>query len=355
MRNVTLITATATAARVLVVDDEPSMLVIAREVLGAAGNRVLTAESPDEALAVLGETPIDLVITDIRLPGHRSGLDLLQELRELDSSIPVVVVTGYDSETSVRVALDRGAAGYLEKPFTVNQLISKVEETLRQKTMAEAQVRERLVKPTIATALANAIEVRQADLEEHVERMAEIALTIGRRLRLSRHDLESLELGAILHDVGKIGIPDAILLKPAVLSREERELMKAHTVIGDQMLRHLDLDEIRPIVRHHHERWDGTGYPDKLAGDRIPLLARIVAVADSVEAMAAHRPYRAALSAAQVRAELAHGRGRQWDPHIVDIALDLIDDETIVFETNGAQISSYAPVRRVMQRRTHLP
>jgi putative nucleotidyltransferase with HDIG domain len=335
---------------VLVVDDEQSMLVTAQEVLGAAGNRVLTAQSPDEALAVIDEGPVDLVITDIRLPGHRSGLDLLQELRERYSSIPVLVVTGFGSDANVRLALDRGAAGFLEKPFTVGQLMSKIEETLRRKTKAEAQVRERLVKPTIATALANAIEVRQADLEEHVERLAEIALTIGRRLGLSRQDLESLELGAVLHDVGKIGIPDAILLKPRELSPEERELMKKHTVIGDQMLRHLDLDEIRPIVRHHHEFWDGTGYPDRLAADRIPLLARIVAVADSVEAMAAHRPYREALTAAQIRAELARGRGRQWDPRLVDITLDLIDDETIVLSEHGAEISSYAPFRRVTRR-----
>jgi len=333
-----VITSTATAAHVLVVDDEPSILVLAREVLGSTGKRVITAESPDEALALLEETDVDLVLTDIRMPGFRSGLDLLQELRDLHPSVPVLVVTGDGAGANVSGALDRGAAGFLAKPFGASQLIAKVEQTLKHKSHAEAEIRGRLVRPTIATALANAIEVKDAGTYGHVERLTEIALVIGRHLGLNRHDMESLELGAVLHDVGKIGIPDRILLKPRELDPDEREIMKAHAVIGDQMLRHLDLDEIRPAVRHHHEYWDGSGYPDQLAGHDIPQLARIVAVADSIEAMAAHRPYREPLSVAQIRSELARGRGRQWDPNLIDLALDLIDRGEIAFGPGGIHI-----------------
>jgi putative two-component system response regulator len=333
------ITATVNAARVLVVDDEPSLLVLVREALGLAGKRVIAAESPDEALALLEELSVDLVLTDIHMPGSRSGLDLVQDVRDAHPSIPVIVVTGDGSSANVGEALDRGAAGFLVKPFEIGQLVSKVDETLRRKDQAEADLRERLVRPTIATALANAIEVKDSGIQGHVERLTAIALVIGHQLRLSRHDMESLELGAVLHDVGKIGIPDRILLKPRELDPDEREIMKAHTVIGDQMLRHLDLDEIRPVVRHHHENWDGGGYPEGLAGHDIPLLARIVAVADSIEAMTAQRPYREPLTLLQVRSELSRGRGRQWDPHITDIALDLIESGVISFTPHGVQVS----------------
>jgi putative two-component system response regulator len=304
---------------------------------------VITAESPDEALALLADTDVDLVITDVRMPGFRSGLDLLQELRELHPTVPVLVATGDGTGANVSDALDRGAAGFLAKPFSASQLIAKVEQTLRHKSHAEAVIRERLVRPTIASALANAIEVKDAGIHGHVERLTEIALAIGRRLQLSRHELETLELGAVLHDVGKIGIPDRILLKPCELDPDEREIMKAHAVIGDQMLRHLDLDEIRPIVRHHHEYWDGAGYPDQLSGDGIPQLARIVAVADSIEAMAADRPYREPLSEPQIRTELAGGRGRQWEPRLIDIALDLMDTGEIAIDLDGVHVFARPP------------
>ena len=321
--------AEAIPARILVVDDEQPFLMWLREALRSSSRWIEVATSVEQALGLLETDQYDLVLTDIRLSGIRSGLDLVQELSERLPSLPVLVMTGDGNSSLVSEALDRGAAGFLAKPFGVAELREKVERALRRATQAEADVRERLVRPTIATALANAIEVKDAHIHGHVERLAEIALTIGRRLGLSKHELSALELSAVLHDVGKIGIPDRILLKPASLTDDEREVMKAHAVIGDQMLRQLDLDEIRPAVRHHHERWDGNGYPDRLAGERIPLLARIVAVADSIEAMTAHRPYRDPLPLRRVKEELVDGRGRQWDPQIVDIAQELIAENAL--------------------------
>ena len=136
--------------------------------------------------------------------------------------------------------------------------------------------------------------------------------------------------GAILHDIGKIGIPDRILLKPGPLDHDEFALMRTHTEIGDRMLEPVDvLEGVRPVVRHHHERWDGNGYPDRLAGDEIPVAARIVSVADAVEAMSADRPYRAALQPAEVLSELEIGRGAQWDPQIVDLVVRLIESREL--------------------------
>ena len=148
--------------------------------------------------------------------------------------------------------------------------------------------------------------------------------------------METLELGAVLHDVGKIGIPDSILLKPGSLTAQERLTMQEHVVIGDRMLLPLALlESVRPIVRHHHERWDGRGYPDGLAAEEIPLLARIVTVADSIEAMSGHRPYRLPLDQEGVVAELEHGRAHQWDPTLVGIALDLIASNQLRFGPAG--------------------
>ena len=323
------VTAAVTAARVLVVDDEPASIVIVREALTAAGKRVVVAESADEAVRFVEDDHFDLVLADDQLLELRSGRDLVEVLCERFPSLPVLLMTRDEDPHKVTEALDLGAVGVLPVLPVPDELVAKVERVLLRKSRAEAEVRARLVGPTIATALANAIEVKDAEIHGQVERLSGIALALGRRLRLDRNELQSLEIGAVLHDVGKIGIPDQILLKPSALTPDEREVMKAHAVIGDQMLRHLGLDAIRPAVRHHHERWDGTGYPDQLAGHDIPLLARVLAVADSIEAMTAQRPYRESLPVTQVRDELAAGRGHQWDPHLVDLAVSMLDDGTL--------------------------
>jgi HD-GYP domain-containing protein (c-di-GMP phosphodiesterase class II) len=215
----------------------------------------------------------------------------------------------------------------------------KVAAALSRLSLVEGELRERLLAPTVASVLANAIEVRDASMEGHTERLACLAMEIGRREELSDPEMEALGLGAVLHDVGKIGIPDRILLKPGRLTAEERPIMEAHAAIGDRMLAPLELlGSVRPIVRHHHERWDGTGYPDQLAGDGIPLLARIVAVADSIEAMSGQRPYRRPLGKDDVVHELERGCRAQWDPGLVAIALDLIAAGNLRFGGNGISL-----------------
>jgi HD-GYP domain-containing protein (c-di-GMP phosphodiesterase class II) len=163
-------------------------------------------------------------------------------------------------------------------------------------------------------------------MEGHSERIASLAAALAGRLGLDEVEAEILRLGARLHDIGKVGVPVEILLKPGPLEDRERALVQLHPLIGDRLLEPFPaLAALRPIVRHHHERWDGLGYPAGLAGESIPLAARIVAVADAIDAMSAPRQYRAALTPAEILAELSYGRGTQWDPAVVDAALDLVD------------------------------
>jgi putative nucleotidyltransferase with HDIG domain len=171
-------------------------------------------------------------------------------------------------------------------------------------------------------------------------------MRLGLALRLGEEEIETIRLGALLHDIGKIGIPDRVLLKPSSLTPEETELMRTHTIIGDNLLEPIDLlAVVRPIVRSHHERWDGCGYPDGVAGEEIPLGARIMAVADSVEAMSAKRVYREPLCEPEIVLELERGRGTQWDPTLVDLVLELIDTEEVSFSAEGLCISQVLPDR----------
>jgi putative two-component system response regulator len=324
---------------VLVVDDEPAIRKLMAGILSGAGHRVVIAASADDAIRAVEEQAVEVVLTDVNMPGSMSGLELIEALHTRRPSLPIIPVTGAADESSLQQALDHGAAGFIKKPFTSAELLQKVDTALGRVLLREVELRKRLLAPTVASVLANAIEVRNSGMEGHTERLGALALAIGRRKRLSDHDLEALELGAVLHDVGKIGIPDKILLKPGSLTPAERAVVESHSEIGDRMLAPLELLEpVRPIVRHHHERWDGGGYPDGLATSETPLLARIVAVADSIEAMSGPRTYRAPLGLAGVLSELDLGKGSQWDPELVEIAVELIESGELRFGSGGIQL-----------------
>jgi putative two-component system response regulator len=329
---------------ILIVDDEPAVRQLITGILAKAGHRVLTASSGPEAIGILETEDVALVLSDINMPGSISGLELIDALHARRPSLPIVFVTGSVDETSLQEAMDRGAAGFITKPFKALELTRKVETAISRRLLTEVELRERLLAPTVASVLANAIEVRDSSMEGHTERLAALALEIGRRQRLSDQDLEALELGAVLHDIGKIGIPDSILRTPGPLPAEERAEVERHPEIGDRMLAPLALlESVRPIVKHHHEHWDGGGYPDGLVGDGIPLLARIVSIADSIEAMSSLRPYRSPLSEQDVVRELAEGRGCQWDPSLVDIALQLIAGGQLRFGPSGMSVLAVQP------------
>jgi putative two-component system response regulator len=329
--------------RILVIDDEDVIRMLVMEILETAGYAVTGAESAERALQLLGKTEFDLVVSDVVMPGL-SGLELLELVRERHASLPVVLVTGAGTYETLSQALTRGAAGLVTKPFAHADLQAAVADALDRAGRARDDLRERLLAPTLASALANAIEARDSYLHGHCERLASLAVRIAEDLTLSAEEIETVRLGAILHDVGKIGIPDRVLLKPGPLDDEERSIVETHPEIGDKLLEPLDLlAAARPIVRHHHERWDGQGYPDRLSGEAIPLGARIVAVADAVEVMSARQLYRSPLTPDEIIAELRRCSGAQWDARVVDIVLDLIGEERLQWGTDGLRLLDVAP------------
>jgi putative two-component system response regulator len=329
--------------RILVIDDEDVIRMLVMEILETAGYAVTGAESAERALQLLGKTEFDLVVSDVVMPGL-SGLELLELVRERHASLPVVLVTGAGTYETLSQALTRGAAGLVTKPFAHADLRAAVADALDRAGRARDDLRERLLAPTLASALANAIEARDSYLHGHCERLASLAVRIAEDLTLSAEEIETVRLGAILHDVGKIGIPDRVLLKPGPLDDEERSIVETHPEIGDKLLEPLDLlAAARPIVRHHHERWDGQGYPDRLSGEAIPLGARIVAVADAVEVMSARQLYRSPLTPDEIIAELRRCSGAQWDARVVDIVLDLIGEERLQWGTDGLRLLDVAP------------
>jgi putative two-component system response regulator len=325
-------------SRILVIDDEAVIRMLMLEILEAAGHEVVGAETAERALALLEETEFELVVSDVVMPGL-SGLELLGAVRARRASLPVVLVTGAGTYDTLSQALTRGAAGLVTKPFAHVELQNAVADALERAARSREELRERLLAPTLASALANAIEARDSYLHGHCERLASLAVRMAELLDLSHSEVETLRLGAILHDVGKIGIPDRVLLKPGPLDDEERRIVETHPEIGDKLLEPLDLlAGARPIVRHHHERWDGAGYPDGIAGADIPIGARIVAVADSIEVMTSRQLYRQPRTPAQVVAELGACRGKQWDPEIVDLALGLIESGELELSTDGIRL-----------------
>jgi putative two-component system response regulator len=327
---------------ILVIDDEQIVRMLVAEILEDAGYDVTPAASAEDALGLLQTGEFDLVVSDVVMPGL-SGIELLEAVRDLRASLPVVLVTGAGTYETLSQALTRGAAGLVTKPFSHDELTDAVAHALERADRSREELRERLLAPTHASALANAIEARDSYLHGHCERLAALAVRLAELLELSGHDIDEIRLGAILHDIGKIGIPDRVLLKPGPLDDEERAIVEAHPVIGDRLLEPLDLLQgARPVVRHHHERWDGDGYPDRLVGEGIPLGARIVSVADSIEVMTSRQLYRSPLTPEGVIEELRRQRGAQWEPQIVDLALGLIESGELELRQEGIRLLEVA-------------
>ena len=325
-------------SRILAIDDEHVIRMLVVEILESVGHEVVGAESAEHALELLETHEFDLVVSDVVMPGL-SGLELLEAARRRQASLPILLVTGAGTYETLSQALTRGAAGLVTKPFAHAELQTAVSDALERASRSRDELSERLLAPTLASALANAIEARDSYLHGHCERLASLAVKIAEDIGVAPEQIETVRLGAILHDVGKIGIPDRVLLKPGPLDDEERRIIETHTEIGDKLLEPLDLlAGARPIVRHHHERWDGAGYPDGLAAEDIPVGARIVAVADSVEAMTSRQLYRKPLDAGEIIAELQRHRGTQWDPAVVDVVLTLIASGELVLAQGGLRL-----------------
>jgi response regulator RpfG family c-di-GMP phosphodiesterase len=313
----------SSGARVLVVDDEPLIGEAASRILQQYGYSVMVAYNAQEALQILAQRRVDICLSDLHMPGM-GGKAFFKHLHQQHPEIPVVVMTGDDSVQVMRDILDCGVSDYLVKPWRSHELPIVIERNLRRHQLWMEEQKRYLCKLNEAysdmlEALLSALEIREKEIEGHCERVTSFTMILAEAMGVPHQQYPDLERGALLHDVGKIGIPDRILFKEGPLNAAEWEIMRQHPVIGYRMcmkVRSLQ-KAAQEIVLCHHEQWDGSGYPQGLRGEEIPLGARIFAVADTVDAMTSNRPYRSALSLQEVSAELERCAGKQFDPQVV--------------------------------------
>ena len=288
------------------------------------GYEVLTATNGELALQSVARDRPDLVLLDVNMPGI-DGFEVCRRLKSDSRTrlIPIVLITAlHATEDRVR-GIEAGADDFLTKPPVVAELEARVRSLTRLKRYTD----ELDSAESVILTLGLTIESRDPSMQGHCERLARYAAALGARLGLDDDQLVALHRGAFLHDVGKVGIPDVILLKPGRLTPSEQAVMQQHAVIGHRLCGELRaLEDVRPIVRHHHERPDGTGYPDRLEGDSIPLLARILNVVDGYDALTTERPYKAALSRAQAVRELREEAAKGWKfPALVEEFVAIAD------------------------------
>jgi putative two-component system response regulator len=314
------------ADRVLCVDDDVQARGLIARLVGVAGHDCVTTGTVDEARQLLGEESFAVVLCDIALGGS-SGLELLDELVRTRPDIATVMVTGQDDPSVAEVALRLGAFGYVTKPFEPNALMIEISSALHRRRLeaerrSEAELELQRAYAGTLSRLSRAVEYHDGATGAHLERVGMYAAAIAPELGFDEEHVELLRLAAPLHDMGKIAIPDAVLQKTGELTADERRLMEQHTEVGRDLLggSGSELLELAATVAWtHHERWDGRGYPRRLAGTDIPLEGRIVAVADVFDALSSDRPYRAALSPEAALDVLRAGSGHAFDPEIVEV------------------------------------
>jgi cyclic di-GMP phosphodiesterase len=310
--------------RVLCIEDDRQVRELIHRVLDSAGHECVSAATADEARALLRDEQFSAVLCDINLPDS-SGLELLRELRERHPDVATVMVTGRDDPTIADRALDLGAYGYVTKPFAPNKLLIDLSTALRRRQARhESEIALREAHMETLRRLSRAVEYHDGETGAHIERVGEHAAAIARARGLDEQEIELLRRAAPLHDIGKIGVPTALLHKQGPLTGAERSELQQHTETGRELLAGSGnelLELAATIAWTHHERWDGAGYPRGLAGEQIPLAGRIVAVADVFDAITSDRPYRAALSVDDALAIIAAQRGTAFDPDVVDAFL----------------------------------
>lgn len=303
--------------RVLVVDDNPNTMHLMQDLLSSRGYDVVAAPDASQAEVEIFRHPPDLVLSDVIMPG-KSGYELCRELKEnpLTRLIPFVLITGLaEREDRVR-GIEAGADDFLSKPIFPEELFARVKSLLKLKEFTD----ELETAESVLCTLGLSVESRDPYTEGHCERLAENASNLGRHLRLDDEEITALRRGGYLHDLGKIAVPDEILKKGANLSADEWTIMRRHPLTGENICRPLkSLRLVLPIIRSHHEHFDGTGYPDKLEGENIPLLARILQVVDVYDALTTTRPYKPALTHDHAAATMQdEARSGYWDPKLVN-------------------------------------
>ncbi|PCJ60066.1 MAG: two-component system response regulator [Candidatus Hydrogenedentota bacterium] len=360
--------------QILFVDDEPNFLNGVRRMLRPHRDEwdLTFAQSVDEAVECVQKASFDTIVSDVSMP-VKTGLDLLSELRAMESfgSTPIIILTGNAESDLKRTALDLGATDLLNKPVTQEDLVARIKSTLRLKSyqdqlrdqniILEEKVQERtfqldLARRDIVWRLAKAGEYRDEETGDHVIRVACCCKKLATSLDLPKDDIDTIFLTSPLHDVGKIGIPDCILLKPGKLNPEERSIIETHCRIGAAILRDAPkgmdsflevtpknesqselkdslLDMATVIALNHHEKWDGSGYPHGISGNDIPIAGQIVAVADVFDALRSVRPYKRSFSFEDSIEMMAKARGSHFAPDVFDAFIDIAKDFEEVWST----------------------
>lgn len=329
---------------ILVVDDDTSNLRMASRILSAEKMRVSCLKSGEDAVKFLHENRPDLILLDIHMPGM-DGFDTIAALKEskVTADIPVIFLTADDDSTAETRGLEAGAMDFIKKPFVPEVLLLRVRHTIdlvrlqtdlsrevEKKTQEVTEQHEKLerISMQIVKTLSGAIDAKDTYTNGHSTRVAEYSREIARHAGFSKAVQNDIYMMGLLHDVGKIGVPDAIINKPAKLSDEEYSIIQNHPVMGAKILKNItEFPKLSTGARWHHERYDGKGYPDGIFGEDIPMEARIIAVADAYDAMSSRRSYRDVLPQAQVRAEVEKGKGTQFDPVFAEIMLSMIDED----------------------------
>ncbi len=335
----------AEATRCLVVDDEPHLRRVLVRVMNADGFACEEAASGREALESLARRPVTLVLSDLHMP-EMDGIGLLQEIRNRYPDTAVVMITAVADVSTAVSCLGAGAMDYLTKPFHVEEVRARVrqaldkrrlvlenrdyQERLEERVAVQARRLEQLFFASIQS-LADALEVKDPYTHGHSVRVAQYSTVIARTIGLSPDVAQEVELGGRVHDIGKIGVRESVLNKSGPLTSEEYDHIMTHPMVGWRILSPLlhEMPRALHIVRSHHERFDGRGLPDRLAGTDIPMEARIVAVADTFDAMTSARPYRPGAPVAVTVAELRRCAGTQFDPVVVEAFLDAIQSGAI--------------------------
>jgi putative two-component system response regulator len=314
----------APASSIVVAEDDLATRALLRATLERSAYQVREFDNGADALTEIQRLPPDVALLDIGMPGM-DGLEVTRALRRTRATalLPIILVTARGRTEDKVAGLDAGASDFVTKPFEPVELLARVRANLR----LSSALRRLEATQDVLVALASAVDAKDPATEHHCGRVAERSLKLARLVGLEHDEVEAVGYGAVLHDVGKIGIREEVLRKPGALTDDERAEMQRHPLVGAEILRPLRLGRVvSPIVRAHHERWDGRGYPDGLCAAAIPIGARIVSVVDAHDAMTHDRPYRNRLSDDAAMNELLRNRGTQFDPELVDLYVGNLAD-----------------------------
>lgn len=338
-----MLTLDITKTRVLVADDIEAYREMLKELLQDEGFDVVCAEDGNRALEQLTNNSFDLALLDVMMPG-RSGFAVCKALKSDPKTrlIPVVLVTGLDNLDDRIQGIECGADDFLSKPTNKQELLARARSLLKLKKFTD----ELESASTVLTSLALSVEAKDPYTKGHCARLSKYSVALAKHLDQPKEVQEALRIGGILHDIGKIAVPEQILLKPGPLTPEERKIMEEHPVKGEYICSPLkSIKSVLPIIRHHHEKLDGSGYPDGLKGDQIPLTARILTTVDIYDSLSTDRPYRKALTTeeafTQIREEVRRG---WWDGHLVDEFEKIPSRKEIASINGGASESLFEGV-----------